>query len=1328
MTGGYLKKRFTAAAVCVFLLLLSFANIQLFAAQDFSESDAFVSNIVFWDAGNRCATQQFGFEPDNPGVYVVPIDDNSGSIRIQITASEFQEDNIFCQMTIGEISSDPTALLPGTTIEISSPLTAELVGSNFRIGTRKSGFLIVGQYDTETETWGMEKKSYSFSFIRRIVLNSASFYDSGSNKLELTPRYLEPNVDAYNVSIPNTSETVRLSPNLTIKSSVRDEADPDGTLYKKTIEYSVPDGAIISDSDGVLFDISKLDEKEGKPYIDAEVGYSKDGSDIKTSSYRFLLDGFDVQAEEDHTPDAVIMESEQEVSCDKDDDITLKVSAQVTGEANLTYRWLYGYDEYSVNTILEEGENNTLHPSTKYAWTKYYRCCVINTVGGKQYFKYSGIFKVTVNLNFVTEPIIYGFVDDEELFVDSEKYFEIRAQGFDDGISLSYKWYLNDKPDTEGAMEIALKPHKQGLTPDRYGLYRFEKTGTYYVYCIVTASKDNKSAETQSDYVKIVVKEPDSLSELTGTGDESSPYIISSVDTLETIKAILSEGYFFKNKYFELVNDINLPVDWEPIGSLIAGKEDAENGINIQPFSGNIDGQGHTITVAEGGKPLFGYVREASVKNLKIYGKRIDGYGLINNYVVDYGTDGTSDTGVPDTCDIDNVTIITGSSILKSGFLGGYASGSNTVNISNCNVQNGVTIGYDRHESNIGSFTGELNGTITNSFSDADVYGVNNVGGLAGKKGQAMGKCSIINCSFSGSITATGDRVGGMIGAGYISSSAPNTPVVSINNCFVAADIIGSDEVGGIFGSEGGVEIAWGNGTGGVQNSFFYGTLKASGTRAGGIIGYYNSLDKFQTIENNYWLDSCGVTTGIGEIHSFIYDNDNPQFGMEEGSFDGMQACRATSSEEFINGTVLEKLNTGKTSFSNWTQGKTYPVLREETVPVSLVLSGYRTDYFVGDVFDEAGTQAFVSYSDGSSEEINLSLITFNGFDTSSVNDIVVVAEYRSLKTSFKIHVRYENPMQIGVRVILLGDTVHGSDGAVHTLNDGGLTEWINQEVQCTENYSVKDVLLQVLEERNLDHKASTTNQYDSYYIKGIQIPGSDSFLEEFSNGPDSGWMYRVNGWTPDYAGDRYFLQDGDEIVFFYTDDYTRESEWMDGEYPYSGVIVPDNNDLNNALISIIPNKAYTGNPITPIPVVTLNGDVLLNGTDYTLSYKNNTKVGTATVTVTGTGSYEGTISRTFKIVKATPKISAVNKTVKLKTVKKKAVTVKALNVKNAYGKVSYKKTKGSKYLSVTKAGKIKVKKGTPKGTYSIKVRVTVKGSSYNTKTIVTKTVKIKVK
>ena len=74
---------------------------------------------------------------------------------------------------------------------------------------------------------------------------------------------------------------------------------------------------------------------------------------------------------------------------------------------------------------------------------------------------------------------------------------------------------------------------------------------------------------------------------------------------------------------------------------------------------------------------------------------------------------------------------------------------------------------------------------------------------------------------------------------------------------------------------------------------------------------------------------------------------------------------------------------------------------------------------------------------------------------------------------------------------------------------------------------------------------------------------------------------------------------------------------------------------ISGATVSAIASQTYTGKAITPKPTVTLGGKTLTSGTDYTLSYKNNTNAGTATVTATGKGNYTGTKSATFKIVKS---------------------------------------------------------------------------------------------
>ncbi len=73
--------------------------------------------------------------------------------------------------------------------------------------------------------------------------------------------------------------------------------------------------------------------------------------------------------------------------------------------------------------------------------------------------------------------------------------------------------------------------------------------------------------------------------------------------------------------------------------------------------------------------------------------------------------------------------------------------------------------------------------------------------------------------------------------------------------------------------------------------------------------------------------------------------------------------------------------------------------------------------------------------------------------------------------------------------------------------------------------------------------------------------------------------------------------------------------------------------DIAGASITGVSNKPYTGGRITfPNLAVKMGSTTLEEGTDYAVSYKNNVKVGTATVVVTGKGKYTGTRSINFKI------------------------------------------------------------------------------------------------
>lgn len=76
--------------------------------------------------------------------------------------------------------------------------------------------------------------------------------------------------------------------------------------------------------------------------------------------------------------------------------------------------------------------------------------------------------------------------------------------------------------------------------------------------------------------------------------------------------------------------------------------------------------------------------------------------------------------------------------------------------------------------------------------------------------------------------------------------------------------------------------------------------------------------------------------------------------------------------------------------------------------------------------------------------------------------------------------------------------------------------------------------------------------------------------------------------------------------------------------------------DLENIIVSPVGNQAYTGDAVTPQIIVTNGEQILTEGVDYTVTYKNNTQPGTATIEITGIGNYSGETSVTFEIQEMT--------------------------------------------------------------------------------------------
>ena len=155
-------------------------------------------------------------------------------------------------------------------------------------------------------------------------------------------------------------------------------------------------------------------------------------------------------------------------------------------------------------------------------------------------------------------------------------------------------------------------------------------------------------------------------------------------------------------------------------------------------------------------------------------------------------------------------------------------------------------------------------------------------------------------------------------------------------------------------------------------------------------------------------------------------------------------------------------------------------------------------------------------------------------------------------------------------------------------------------------------------------------------------------------------------------------------------------------------------NNFKKATVSGISTKAFTGKNITQSITVKYNGKTLKNGTDYTVSYSSNKNIGTATVKITGKGSYTGTITKTFKINPAKQEIQKL-------TAKSKAFFVDWAQKGSATGyEIQYatnSKFTSAKKVTITnkKTDKTTVSRLSGKKKYYVRVRsyTTVKGTKY---------------
>jgi len=730
----------------------------------------------------------------------------------------------------------------------------------------------------------------------------------------------------------------------------------------------------------------------------------------------------------------VILEHPQNVICDKDEAVTLSVSVQAREGDSISYQWL------KHGAVIEGATDRTYVPPTDRAGSSVYSCRVTNTVDGEAYIAVSNEATVTVNLSYVSPPLIgrqpgtftcENVTGSGWVLKDYPSSFSY-GNDFDAWIGLDVeagtqisdiKLFYNDTASINGATELEISWTSRWSSDYSY----FEcitpslPEGEWYVYAVVTATASNDSAleaaTASSDFFVVVYDEFDVP--LEGSGTQEDPFQLKSEADFIIIRNAVNEmGITFSGVYFKMMNDIQLSDAWYPIG---VETEDPDN--PARPFSGTLDGGGFTLSYSKGSLPLFNFVNNATIQNMKLYGEEIDGSGLINKAYRVYGVTGAT---------IDGVTLLSGMSTKKSGLLNYTVTYTNPYIIKNCIAEEGVIIGYDKTEGSIGTFAGGMVGSVDNCDSAATVYGVGPVGGIVGGASNSVGKLQITNCTFTGVVDASGTYVGGIVGLGYYADSAPNAFCMTIDDNIVTGTVKGDGSVGGIIGAEV-VDQCWDNGIGYVRNNSFTGTVSGA-SKVGGIAGTYRSLNRYTIIENNYYSKDCGATSGFGFVAHV--DTNAIEFGMHDGvmyystenldypDFPDYLWKQKYTEEQWEEINYVVEVEPGWRDMGRWVDSSITKADHNRTddplgadaeklcytdkvEEIVVSKTPEKTEYIVGEELDLAGLVVEAVWNtEKENTELSLDELEVEGFDSSKPGEQTVTVSYGDFTASFTVTVK----------------------------------------------------------------------------------------------------------------------------------------------------------------------------------------------------------------------------------------------------------------------------------------------------------------------------------
>lgn len=228
------------------------------------------------------------------------------------------------------------------------------------------------------------------------------------------------------------------------------------------------------------------------------------------------------------------------------------------------------------------------------------------------------------------------------------------------------------------------------------GLY----VDTAYQYYVKASNQWTEMDSNEVETETIILK-------LNGSGSQESPYIIHSVEDLETVRDLVNDSTttkVFGNACYQLAEDLDLSsVNWTPIGT------------ESCPFNGTFNGNYDTISGVDAS--IFGYCGNAVIENMVVY-------GAISS---------------------------------KDSNVGGIVGRIENGQIENCAFY-GTVSGVDNVGGIVGAMQKESN--LIRCYQIGEVSGNNAVGGIVGQTDQA----SLSSCYHAGGTVNGTGKTGGIAG------------------------------------------------------------------------------------------------------------------------------------------------------------------------------------------------------------------------------------------------------------------------------------------------------------------------------------------------------------------------------------------------------------------------------------------------------------------------------------------------------------------------------------------------------------------------------------